>query len=372
MSIQTVLTREEYAKKSKEIFRILNEYRKNPKLLIKQLEHLKKYVDTKNNVLAEPGKFQVQMAEGMAVFNDAIEYLSKITHLEPLILDENLCKASLAHCDDIGPKGELTYQSSDGTEPEERIQKYGNYVETLGENIDFGPGDAMNVIVSLTLDDGEPERPHRENLFKPEYKKVGIGCGIHKTEFQMCVMDFALDFTPLETENIPQDTEPDKNINLNNFNEQGNSYYKVANNPSGNDVKTNNQPKTNDGNRQETTSNSYNNKSNSNSNDQNSKVNPVSINPLLLKPTNNIHNSILVTGNQGSMNNKDEGNYSDLANKNIDVEDVTGHIRQLHMDNKKLISKQVEVTTRVVYYYEDGTSKEVTDKKNQTFLNTNK
>ena len=42
------------------------------------------------------------------------------------------------------------------------------------------------------------------------------------------------------------------------------------------------------------------------------------------------------------------------------------------MDNKKIVSKYVEVVTRVVYFYDDGTSREVSDKKCQTFLNTNK
>jgi hypothetical protein len=69
---------------------------------------------------------------------------------------------------------------------------------------------------------------------------------------------------------------------------------------------------------------------------------------------------------------QEDTNFEDLANKNIDVEDVTGLVTKLHMDNKKLVSKFVEVTTRIVYYYEDGTSKEVVDKKSQTFINTNK
>ena len=56
----------------------------------------------------------------------------------------------------------------------------------------------MGVIVSLTLDDGEEERPHRENMFKCDYQKVGIACGPHKTEFSVCVMDFAYDFIPLK------------------------------------------------------------------------------------------------------------------------------------------------------------------------------
>ena len=59
----------------------------------------------------------------------------------------------------------------------------------------------MGVIISLTLVDGEEERPHRENLFKRDYQKVGIAYGHHITEFQMCVMDFAFDFQPLNDGN---------------------------------------------------------------------------------------------------------------------------------------------------------------------------
>ena len=116
--------------------------------------------------------------------------------LPPFELDPFLCESAKEHVNDIGPKGLLSYQSSDGTEPEDRIAKYGNYIEALGENIDFGPNDCLGVIVSLTLDDGEDERPHRDNLFKSDYRKIGIACGPHKTEYQMCVMDFAFDFVP--------------------------------------------------------------------------------------------------------------------------------------------------------------------------------
>ena len=137
------------------------------------------------------------MVEGDNVFKEAIQFLKSLTPLKPLQWDQNLALSAQEHVDDIGPKGLLLYQSSDGTEPEDRISKYGNYIESLGENIDFGPNDAMGVIISLTLDDGEEERPHRENLFKADYQKVGIACGPHKTEFQMCVMDFAYDFQPL-------------------------------------------------------------------------------------------------------------------------------------------------------------------------------
>ena len=137
------------------------------------------------------------MVEGDKVFEESINFLKSLKPLEPLKWDENLAKSAKEHVDDIGPKGLVLYQSSDGTEPPERITKYGSYVVSLGESIDFGPNDAMGIIVSLTLDDGEEERPHRENMFQNDYHKVGIACGPHKTEFCLCVMDFADDFIPL-------------------------------------------------------------------------------------------------------------------------------------------------------------------------------
>jgi hypothetical protein len=50
----------------------INEFRKNPKLLAKHIESLKRYLDKNTNVLSEPGKIQIQMVEGEYVFNEAI------------------------------------------------------------------------------------------------------------------------------------------------------------------------------------------------------------------------------------------------------------------------------------------------------------
>jgi len=209
---------EDYAEKSRTIFNLINKYRANPRELARHLERLKKYLDTSSNILSEPDKIQIQMVEGEEVFNEAINYLKNLKPLEPLQWEDALAASAQEHVDDIGPKGLLLYQSSDGTEPEERITKYGTYEESLGENIDFGPNDAIGVIVSLTLDDGEEERPHRDNLFKNDYKKIGIACGPHQTEFQMCVMDLAYDFIPKGQENKNKYGNVMKNKMNNNMN----------------------------------------------------------------------------------------------------------------------------------------------------------
>ena len=185
--------------------------------MAKKLELIRTYLDPESNILSEPNKIQIQMVEGDAVFKEAISFLKSLPSLPPLTWDENLCKSAQEHVNDIGPKGLLLYQSSDGTEPEDRIAKYGNYSESLGENIDFGPNDAMGVIISLTLDDGEEERLHRENLFKEDFNKVGIACGPHQTEFQMCVMDFAGDYnnTPDGNNNAIENKNMDIDIKMN-------------------------------------------------------------------------------------------------------------------------------------------------------------
>ena len=143
---------EDYAEKARNIFNLINKFRANPRELARHLERLKKYLDTSTNILSEPDKIQIQMVEGEDVFNEAINYLKSLRPLPPFQWEEALAQSAQEHVDDIGPKGLLLYQSSDGTEPEDRITKYGEYKESLGENIDFGPNDAIGVIVSLTLE----------------------------------------------------------------------------------------------------------------------------------------------------------------------------------------------------------------------------
>ena len=78
------------------------------------------------------------MKEGDNAFKEAIHFLKNLQPLKPLQWDENLYLSAQAHVDDIGPKGLCLYQSSDGTEPEDRIAKYGNYADFLAENMILG------------------------------------------------------------------------------------------------------------------------------------------------------------------------------------------------------------------------------------------
>ena len=324
---------EDYAEKSRTIFNLINKYRANPRELARHLERLKKYLDTSTNILSEPDKIQIQMVEGVDVFNEAINYLRALRPLEPLQWEDALAASAQEHVDDIGPKGLLLYQSSDGTEPEDRITKYGNYLESLGENIDFGPNDALGVIVSLTLDDGEEERPHRDNLFKNDYKKIGIACGPHQTEFQMCVMDLAYDFIPKgqEQKNMKNQVNNQKiNKNMNDMNENEN-------------VRTN--------------------EMNANQAVNHSPYVKISMDNDDYKNYQAIdeeakRREMMANNNQGvAQNNNIGGNEIDL---------ITQQVQNINA-NKKILKKEVEITTKITYTYEDGSTKEINEVKKHVF-----
>jgi len=324
---------EDYSEKSRTIFNLINKYRANPRDLARHLERLKKYLDTSTNILSEPDKIQIQMVEGVDVFNEAINYLRALRPLEPLQWEDALAASAQEHVDDIGPKGLLLYQSSDGTEPEDRITKYGNYLESLGENIDFGPNDAMGVIVSLTLDDGEEERPHRDNLFKNDYKKIGIACGPHQTEFQMCVMDLAYDFIPKgqEQQNMKNQVNNQKiNKNMNDMNENEN-------------VRTN--------------------EMNANQAVNHSPYVKISMDNDDYKNYQAIdeeakRREMMANNNQGIAQNNNVGGN--------EIDQITQQVQNINA-NKKILKKEVEITTKITYTYEDGSTKEINEVKKHVF-----
>ena len=311
----------------------MNNFRKNPKELAKKLELIRTYLDPDSNILSEPNKIQIQMVEGDAVFKEAIQFLKSLPPLPPLEWDQNLATSAQEHVNDIGPKGLLLYQSSDGTEPEERIAKYGNYTEPLGENIDFGPNDAMGVIVSLTLDDGEEQRPHRENLFKDDFKKVGIACGPHETEFQMCVMDFAFDFQPLNNQrkNMRQEDMNMQKMQMNREEEMMNN-LNMANQDEEKNI--NNQ----------------------------SPVVKLSIDKEEMKNNLNLQRQ----NNEENMNNVNQPLIQEKPKDEIGNV-ISDTINRLN--NTKVIKKKVEIVTTITYTYEDGSTKVITQNQTHEFNN---
>jgi uncharacterized protein YkwD len=50
------------------------------------------------------------------------------------------------------------------------------------------------VVIQLLVDDGVPDRGHRDNILVPDWGAAGVACGPHLRYQQVCVMDYAVKY----------------------------------------------------------------------------------------------------------------------------------------------------------------------------------
>jgi uncharacterized protein YkwD len=105
-----------------------------------------------------------------------------------------LSKAARDHVDDTGPKGWMGHYGSDGSEPGDRASRHGEWLGRVGENITYGGWTPRELVLRLIIDDGIPDRGHRNNLFNPEFRYAGIAFGHHREYGSMCVINYAAGF----------------------------------------------------------------------------------------------------------------------------------------------------------------------------------
>lgn len=64
----------------------------------------------------------------------------------------------------------------------------------MGENLYYGEGSARYVVAQWIIDDGVGDRGHRENLFNPDFRKIGIASAPDSNYGRVYVLDFASEF----------------------------------------------------------------------------------------------------------------------------------------------------------------------------------
>ncbi len=173
----------------KQVLREMNLARARPAGYAGSLEELRKYF--KGTRFKRPRETAVQTQEGVNAVDDAIAYLKMIEPVEALTPSPGMSQAAKDHVRDQGPKGSLGHQGSDGSGMSERVRRYGNWRGKIAENISYGHADAREVVIQLIIDDGNPDRGHRETLFDPDHRVVGVACGHHAQYRAMCVTTFA-------------------------------------------------------------------------------------------------------------------------------------------------------------------------------------
>jgi len=178
----------------RDIIKETNLARTSPKIYATKLAKLKKTFQ--GNLMAIPGKESVLVTtEGITAVEEAIAFLNATQPRLPLKPVKGLSLAARDHVDDQGTTMEIGHTGSDHSQVADRANRYGEWRTIVGENISYGPDSGENVVMQLIINDGIPNRSHRQNIFNQAYRVTGVACGKHKRYKNMCVITYADSFT---------------------------------------------------------------------------------------------------------------------------------------------------------------------------------
>lgn len=157
------------SKKEKEVIFYMNLVRLNPKLFGET--YLKNYLDS--------------TGENSTYTKSLIKQLPKQRSMDVLVPAKDLWELSKAHATKFGKEGKVGHGSYD-----QRIKTLREKYSGMGENCDYGNERAIDIVMSLLIDEDVKSLGHRANILRVAYKYVGTSIQPHKTYNWNCVMDF--------------------------------------------------------------------------------------------------------------------------------------------------------------------------------------
>jgi len=148
-----------------------------------------------NSYLAPGETVYTGTEEGKNGIQSCINDLSRRQSMPPLIPSRGLFLAAKDHVNDTGPKGITGHTGSDKSSMSQRINRYGKWDKGAGENISYGYNKGRDIVVQLLIDDGVPDRGHRNNILNRSFRYAGPAIGRHSNFTYLCVIDYANEYT---------------------------------------------------------------------------------------------------------------------------------------------------------------------------------
>ncbi|MBP7584680.1 MAG: CAP domain-containing protein [Spirochaetes bacterium] len=173
----------------KEVVDEYNLARTNPGAYAGFIAETRKYY--RGRYLEMPGRVRLITREGVAAVDEALRFLEGAAAVGSLEPSKGMSRAAKDHVEDTGPRGSVGHGGGDGSNPSSRMNRYGSWRRTSGENIAYGHGVAREIVMQLIIDDGVAGRGHRKNIFNPAYRRIGVGFGPHRQYGHMCVQTLA-------------------------------------------------------------------------------------------------------------------------------------------------------------------------------------
>ena len=112
--------------------------------------------------------------------------LKKISGLSPLIPEKDLTSVAQGHARKSGEKGTTGHQDFN-----KRFEALlGNPYNHVGENCSYGYEQAIDIVISLLIDEGVKSLGHRKNILADDFNSIGVAIRPHKSYRTNCVMTF--------------------------------------------------------------------------------------------------------------------------------------------------------------------------------------
>ena len=135
---------------------------------------------------------EMNIREGSALFDEAIQYLLNISPLDPLEEVEGLEKSAdeLLSVLIIQEGCNMKDMEPSIFELEKRLDHFGVFFGEFCELIDYGSADPEIIVMNFVLCDGDDSRRDRKILFNPLLKYVGVSSGILPSEKTCSILNF--------------------------------------------------------------------------------------------------------------------------------------------------------------------------------------